>query len=38
LSERTVAHHVERILDKLTVTTRAAAAAVAEREGLQLLR
>lgn len=38
LSERTVAHHVERILDKLAVTTRAAAAAVAEREGLQLLR
>lgn len=38
LSERTVAHHVERILDKLAVTTRAAAAAVAEREGLRLLR
>jgi DNA-binding CsgD family transcriptional regulator len=38
LSERTVAHHVERILQKLAVTTRAAAAAVAEREGLQLLR
>lgn len=38
LSERTVAHHVERILGKLAVTTRAAAAAVAEREGLHLLR
>ncbi len=38
LSERTVAHHVERILDKLEVTTRAAAAVVAEREGLRLLR
>lgn len=38
LSERTVAHHVERILDKLAVTTRAAAAAVAEREGLRVLR
>lgn len=38
LSERTVAHHVERILDKLAVSTRAAAAAMAEREGLQLLR
>jgi DNA-binding NarL/FixJ family response regulator len=38
LSERTVAHHVERILNKLAVTTRAAAAAVAEREGPHLLR
>jgi DNA-binding NarL/FixJ family response regulator len=38
LSERTIAHHVERILDKLAVTTRAAAAALAEREGLRVLR
>jgi DNA-binding CsgD family transcriptional regulator len=38
LSERTVAHHVERILDKLGVTTRTAAVAVMERDGLRLLR
>ena len=36
VSERTVAHHVERILDKLTVSTRAAAVAVAVDEGLRL--
>ncbi|RBM21704.1 hypothetical protein DI005_09270 [Prauserella sp. PE36] len=37
LSERTVAHHVERILGKLHVGSRAAAAALAEQEGLRLL-
>ncbi|MFC5996554.1 response regulator transcription factor [Pseudonocardia hispaniensis] len=37
LSERTVAHYVERILRKLQVASRTEAASVAEREGLKLL-
>ncbi|QJY47124.1 LuxR C-terminal-related transcriptional regulator [Pseudonocardia broussonetiae] len=37
LSERTVAHHLERIFGKLGVGSRAEAAATAEREGLALL-
>ena len=34
LSERTVAHHVDSIFGKLGVSSRAAATAVALREGL----
>jgi DNA-binding CsgD family transcriptional regulator len=37
ISERTVAHHVERILAKLQVRSRAAAVGLAEQEGLRLL-
>lgn len=37
LSERTVAHHVERTLRKLGVTSRAEASAVAERHGLTVI-
>lgn len=38
LSERTVAHGVERILRKLDAESRARAAAVAERDGLIVVR
>jgi DNA-binding CsgD family transcriptional regulator len=38
LSERTVAHGVERILKKLDAESRAGAAATAEREGLIVVR
>jgi DNA-binding CsgD family transcriptional regulator len=38
ISERTAAHHVERILGKLRVGSRAAAVALAGQEGLRLLR
>jgi DNA-binding NarL/FixJ family response regulator len=34
LSERTVAHHLDSIFGKLSVSSRAAATAVALREGL----
>jgi DNA-binding CsgD family transcriptional regulator len=37
ISERTVAHHVERIFGKLQVGSRAAAVALAEQDGLRLL-
>jgi DNA-binding CsgD family transcriptional regulator len=37
ISERTVAHHVERILGKLHVGSRAAAVALAAQEGLRLI-
>jgi DNA-binding NarL/FixJ family response regulator len=37
LSERTVAHCVERIFAKLDVAARAEAAATAERDGLTLV-
>jgi DNA-binding CsgD family transcriptional regulator len=38
ISERTCAHHVERIMSKLGIESRAAAARLAVEEGLRLLR
>jgi DNA-binding CsgD family transcriptional regulator len=38
LSERTVAHCIERILKKLNAASRAQAAAIAERDGLIVVR